>query len=40
MPFQVSRADFAELVEQALKELPEQFASYLEEMPLEILDRP
>jgi predicted Zn-dependent protease with MMP-like domain len=40
MPIQVSREDFAELVEQAIKELPEQFASHLEEMSLEILDRP
>ena len=40
MPFKVSKAEFAELVERALEELPEQFADHLEEMSLEILDRP
>jgi predicted Zn-dependent protease with MMP-like domain len=40
MPFKVSKADFAALVETALEELPEQFATHLEEMSVEILDRP
>jgi predicted Zn-dependent protease with MMP-like domain len=38
--YRVSKGEFAELVEQALAELPEQFAKFLEEVPLEILDRP
>lgn len=40
MPFPVSKAKFASLVEQALAELPEPFASVLDEMSLEIRDRP
>jgi len=40
MPHHVSRARFAELVEQALAEMPEQFAQFLEEVPVEIKDRP
>jgi predicted Zn-dependent protease with MMP-like domain len=40
MPYHVSKARFAELVEQALAELPPQFARFLEEVPLEIKDRP
>lgn len=40
MPYHVSSAKFAELVEQALAELPPQFAAALEEMPVEIRDRP
>ena len=40
MPFKVSKAQFATLVEKALEELPEQFANHLEEISLEILDRP
>lgn len=40
MPFKVSKGEFAALVEKALEELPEQFADHLEEMSLEILDRP
>jgi predicted Zn-dependent protease with MMP-like domain len=38
--YRVSKGEFAELVEQALAELPEQFAKFLEEVPLEILDQP
>jgi predicted Zn-dependent protease with MMP-like domain len=40
MPHHVTRARFAELVEQALAEMPEQFAQFLEEVPVEIKDRP
>ena len=42
MAYHVSKAKFAELVEQALAELPEQFANYLDEVPVEVrppLDR-
>ncbi len=40
MPHHVSKNDFARLVEEALSELPQQFAEYLEEVPIEIHDRP
>ena len=40
MAYHVSKARFAELVEQALAELPPQFARFLEEVPLEIKERP
>src|SRR3954464_4444128 len=40
MPYPVSKATFAALVEQALAELPEPFASFLEQVPVEIKDRP
>lgn len=40
MPYQVSKARFAELVEQALAELPEPFAGHMEEVRVEIKDRP
>ena len=40
MSFHVTRKRFGELVEQALQELPEPFASFLEEVPVEIRDRP
>jgi predicted Zn-dependent protease with MMP-like domain len=40
MAYHVSKARFAQLVEQALAELPPQFARFLEEVPLEIQDRP
>jgi predicted Zn-dependent protease with MMP-like domain len=36
----VSKAKFGELVERALAELPEQFAQHLEEVPVELRDRP
>ena len=39
MAYHVSKAQFGKLVEQALAELPEQFAEFLEEVPLEIRDR-
>jgi predicted Zn-dependent protease with MMP-like domain len=40
VPHHVSKQRFAELVEQALQELPEPFASHLEEMSVEIRRRP
>ena len=40
MPCHVSKAEFARYVEQALAELPEPFASHLEQITLEIKDRP
>jgi predicted Zn-dependent protease with MMP-like domain len=40
MPYRMGRAEFAELVELALAELPPQFAKFLEEVPVEIVDRP
>jgi predicted Zn-dependent protease with MMP-like domain len=40
MAVHVSRKRFAELVEQAVAELPEAFAKFLEEVPIEIQDRP
>src|SRR5688572_16351659 len=40
MAYHVSKSKFAELVERALAELPSDFAAALEEMPVEIRDRP
>lgn len=40
MPHRVSKSGFADLVEQALAELPPQFAEYLQEVAIEIRDRP
>jgi predicted Zn-dependent protease with MMP-like domain len=40
MAYHVSKAEFARLVEKALAELPEPFAGYLEEVSVEIRDRP
>lgn len=40
MPYHVSKTKFASLVEQALAELPEPFAAYLEEVPVDIRDQP
>src|SRR5581483_6603645 len=40
MAYRVSKADFAQLVERALDELPEQFAEFLEELPVEVRHRP
>lgn len=39
MAYHVSKARFGQLVEAALAELPEAFAQYLEEVPVEIRDR-
>ena len=40
MPHHVSKAEFAALVERAVKGLPTQFADALNEVPIEIRDRP
>ena len=40
MPYHVSKAQFGELVERALAELPEEFAEFLEEVPIEVRDQP
>jgi predicted Zn-dependent protease with MMP-like domain len=40
MAYHVSRKEFAKLVERALADLPEEFAQILEEIPVEIRDRP
>jgi predicted Zn-dependent protease with MMP-like domain len=40
MAYKVSREEFAEHVEAALDELPEEFARFLEEVPVEVRDRP
>jgi predicted Zn-dependent protease with MMP-like domain len=39
MTYRVSRSKFSELVEEALSDLPEEFAQFLEEVPVEIRDR-
>ena len=40
MGYHVSKAEFAKLVEKALAELPQQFADYMEQVAIEIRDRP
>ena len=40
MAYQVSKARFCELVESALRELPSEFAEFVEEVPVEVRDRP
>jgi predicted Zn-dependent protease with MMP-like domain len=40
MPCHVSKAEFARYVERALAELPEPFASHLEQITVEIKERP
>ncbi len=40
MAYHVSKAQFYKLVESALEELPEQFADFLEEVPVEVRDQP
>jgi predicted Zn-dependent protease with MMP-like domain len=40
MAYHVSKARFAELVERAMAELPEPFAGFMEEVRVEIEDRP
>ena len=40
MPIKVSKREFEELVEQAIADLPEQFATFLEEVPIEVHTRP
>ena len=39
MPYHVSKAEFADLVEKALSELPAAFTKVLDEVPVEIRDR-
>src|SRR5580658_5740341 len=38
--YRVSKAQFGELVEAAIRELPEEFAEFLEEVPIEVRDQP
>jgi predicted Zn-dependent protease with MMP-like domain len=40
MAYHVSKSEFAVLVEQALETVPEPFAQHLEEIAVEIVDRP
>ena len=40
MPYHVSKAQFAALVQRALAELPPQFARFIEQVPVEIRTRP
>jgi predicted Zn-dependent protease with MMP-like domain len=40
VPYKVSKSKFAELVEQALEELPEEFARFVEEVPIDVRDHP
>ena len=40
MPFEVSKDRFAELVERALADVPPVFEPYLEEVTIEVRDRP
>jgi predicted Zn-dependent protease with MMP-like domain len=40
MAYRVSKRRFGELVEEALAELPERFQEFLEEVPVEVWDRP
>lgn len=40
MPYHVSKEQFWQLVEQALSGLPPEFAAALDEVPVEVLDKP
>lgn len=40
MAYHVSKREFEELVERAISGLPERFASFLEEVPIEVHTRP
>jgi predicted Zn-dependent protease with MMP-like domain len=40
MSFHVSKTDFADLVQATLEELPPEFAGFVEEVSIEIRDRP
>lgn len=40
MAYRVSKEQFEQIVEEALRDLPQQFADFLEEVPIEIRDRP
>jgi predicted Zn-dependent protease with MMP-like domain len=38
--YRVSKAQFGQLVEAAIEELPDEFAQFLEEVPIEVRDHP
>lgn len=40
MPHHVSKGEFERLVAEALQELPAQFAEFMEQVPIEIRERP
>jgi predicted Zn-dependent protease with MMP-like domain len=40
MAYRVSKQTFGQLVEQAIEELPDEFAAFLSEVPIEVRDRP
>ena len=40
MPYRVSKAQFGQLVQQTLAEIPQPFKEMLEEVAIEVLDRP
>src|SRR6478672_345512 len=40
MAYHVSKAEFMELVDSAVSDLPEEFARFLEEVPIEVHDLP
>jgi len=40
MPYRVSKAEFAQIVQTAIDELPEQFADAVEDAAIEVMDRP
>ena len=40
MPCKVSKSEFEKLVEEAIADVPEPFAEFLEEVPIEIHTRP
>jgi predicted Zn-dependent protease with MMP-like domain len=40
MPYKVSKKEFESLVERAISDLPQPFADFLEEVPVEIHTRP
>jgi len=40
MAYRVSKADFASIVQEAIEELPEDFISAVEDVSIEVMDRP
>jgi predicted Zn-dependent protease with MMP-like domain len=40
MPYHVSKSDFMDLVASAVEDVPEPFAQFLEEVPIEVHDLP
>ncbi len=40
MAYRVSKSEFAQIVQEAIEELPEQFSSAVEDVSIEVLDRP